>query len=95
MFRVVAVALFCVVATSVAVAQQSKKPDDGTRQARPGESCLSFHTDCGQWCAANQVGAGNQATCKRQCDGYQTTCLQTGIWSTPAARLAIRGLPAK
>jgi hypothetical protein len=95
MLRVVAVVLCCVIAASPAAAQQTRKPDDGSRQARPGESCLSFHTDCGQWCMANQSGAANQTTCKRQCDGYQSTCLQTGVWSTPAARAAIRGLPAK
>ena len=95
MFRVLSVALCCVFLSGIAAAQQTRKPDDGGRQARPGESCLSFHKDCGQWCLDNQSGAANQTACKRQCDGYQTTCLQTGVWSTPTARAVIRGLPAK
>jgi hypothetical protein len=95
MLRVISVALFCVLVSSIAAAQQSKKPDDGSRQARPGESCLKLHADCGQWCDTNQVGAANQATCRKQCDGTQTSCLQTGVWSTPATRVVIKGLPPK
>ncbi len=95
MFRGIVVALLCVVASGMAAAQTSKKPADTGRQARPGESCLRFHGDCQQWCSANQSGAANQATCKSQCDGYQSTCLQTGTWSTPMTRLDVRGLPAK
>ena len=60
MFRAIALALFCVVAPGIAAAQQGSAKDG--RQARPGESCLKFHADCGLWC-----------------DGYQSTCLQTGV----------------
>ncbi len=93
MLRAVIVALFCLLAAGTAAAQQSAKKD--SRQARPGESCLKFHTDCGLWCDANQSGASNQAACKKQCSDDQSTCLQTGIWSTPLARADIRGLPPK
>lgn len=95
MLRVATVALFCVIASGIAAAQQAAPKDSQSRQARKGESCLKFHTDCGLWCEANQVGAANQTACKRQCDGYQSTCLQTGVWSAPLARAEIRGLPAK
>ena len=94
MFRVIGVALLCVVLSGIASAQQSRKPNDGGRDARPGESCLKFHSDCGQWCEANQSGA-NQAACKTQCNGSQTTCLQTGVWRTPLTPIDVRGLPAK
>jgi hypothetical protein len=95
MLRTVAVALFCVAVSGIAIAQQSKKPDDGGRPARPGESCLSFHRDCGQWCDANQSAAAGKASCKNQCNDYQSTCLATGVWKTPITRGEIRGLPVK
>ena len=96
MLRVVIAALFCMIASGIASAQQAAPKDNGQgRQARKGESCLKFHTDCGLWCEANQSGGANQTACKRQCDGYQSTCLQTGVWSMPLARAEIRGLPPK
>ncbi len=96
MFRTVVVALFCVLVAGIAAAQQpTRKLDDGGRAARPGESCLSFPTDCGQWCDANQSAAAGKASCRSQCNDYQSTCLQTGVWKTPMARGEIRGLPVK
>lgn len=101
MRRVLSVALFLVLGPGIAAAQQGgpqpkAAPNDSqSRQARKGESCLKFHTDCGMWCEANQSDVANQTNCKRQCDGYQSTCLQTGVWNMPLARAEVRGLPAK
>jgi hypothetical protein len=95
MLRVIALTLLCVSAAGIAAAQQNPPKASPSRQARSDESCLKFHSECGLWCEANQSGAANKATCKSQCDGYQSTCLQTGVWSTPVTRVEIRGLPAK
>jgi hypothetical protein len=61
-------------------------------QARPGETCTSYHSGCLAWCANNMSG---QQGCLDYCREQFATCQSNGQWSMDQGKWTIIGLPRK